>query len=640
MLGTDFHFLRPLWFLALFPAFLLVGFLWFSRLRAGQWSRAINADLLPHLIEGRVGVGRRWPLVLLLTAWLVAIFSLAGPVWRKLPQEVRQKQDVLVLIQDLSLSFYAQDLPPDRLTRAQHKLADILDARKEGLTALIVYAGDAHVVSPLTDDTATIAALVPELEPGIMPSYGSNLKAAVELSLQLLADSSVSHGRLLLLTDEVEAADGAAVTRLLRGKEVTLSVLGVGTATGGPIPKGDGGFLQDGQGRIVVPRLESGELRRLAADNGGRYRELTLDDGDFNDLLGAGAILPRSEQYRQVKREFDQWREEGYWLVLPLLALALLGFRRGWLIFLLVLMLWGPARPSAALEWRDLWQRRDQQAARALAENQPQEAARLFQDPQWRGVAEYRAGNYGEAVKDFSGSEGADAYYNRGNGLAKGGRLEEAVQAYEQALRIAPDLADALANKQLVEQLLKQRQEQHQQAPPLANPKDRQNNPDQGQGQAGSGKQEQSGPGQNQERREQARTPGAADKASQASQQSESGQGGKGQQRHESRSGTEPPPAGAQGQAGRESGGRQEKQTQNGAARNSAGQTGEPNRGEQPQAAGAARDAERLSPEQQQAQDQVLRLVPDNPGGLLRRKFEYQSQINRQRDAGTSGKIW
>jgi len=603
MLPANFHFLRPLWFLALLPAGLLLLASWVARLRSSGWERSISGALLPHLLEGREGARQRWPLYLLLFAWLLTSISLAGPVWKKLPQAVRQKEDALVIIQDLSLSFYAQDLSPNRLTRSHHKLLDILQARKEGLTALVVYSGDAHVVCPLTDDTATIAAMVPDLEPGIMPSYGSNLKAAVEQALRLFRDSSLSRGRLLLLTDEVEPEMMAEVGKLLRGQDLTLAVLGVGTAAGGPIPKGDNGFLQDGQGNIVIPRLDGSALAQLAAANGGRYSEIRIDDGDFNYLLGGNSLLPQAEEYRQVEREFDQWQEEGHWLLLLLLPLALLAFRRGWIIMVLVLAVLLSARPSQAQVWRDLWLRQDQQAARA--------------------AAAYRAGNYAESEADFGKIDSAEANYNRGNALVKLGKLEEALQAYDQALKLDPNLADVRENRQLVEELL---QQQKQQSPQ----EQKQDKSGQGQAgqkgqQAGDKDQKQNGAG-----KEQSGQPGSQGKNGQSGQPGkpeEAAQNGQQQKDAASHSGQDKAGTQEPGRAGAEQkdqSGRLGKQSPEG--RKTAGS---PN---------AALD--RLTPEQKQELEQRLRQVQDNPGGLLRRKFEYQYQNSRQHGAGEGGKIW
>jgi len=642
---SNFHFLRPLWFLALPPTLALLVVLGWSRFKGSGWDKAINPALLPHLLDSLPGRQRRWPLVWLLVAWLLATLGLAGPVWQKLPQPVRQKEDALVLIQDLSLSFYAQDLSPNRLTRARHKLIDILRARKEGLTGLIVYAGDAHVVSPLTDDTNTIAAMVPELDPGIMPSYGSNLSAAVELARKLLHDTGLNRGRLLLLTDEVEPTEAAAVGKILSGQRVTLSVLGVGTQEGGPIPKGDGGFLQDDQGRIVVPRLSPDVLRALAADNGGRYSDLRIDDADFHSLLDQGASLPRDDEYRQTERQFDQWQEQGHWLALLLIPLALVAFRRGWLlsIFLLFLLL-QPARECSAMEWRDLWLRQDQQAAQALAANDAKGAAELFQSQPWKGVAEYRAGNYGEAAAAFAAGDSADDNYNRGNGLAKAGQLQEALAAYDQALRLNPGMADGAFNREQVEKALKQQKNQQQ-----GTQSGQQQQPGQPgqQNQAGKpgpqGQQEQSGkPGEPGEPGEpgQAGQPGQQNQSRQANQsgqpgQSQSAQADQGKQSDRSHAGEQS--HGAEqtdrkgDQTGRSASGTEQK--------GSEGRIGEKKPGE-PGKDGKDAALERLTPEQRQALEQTLRQIPDDPGGLLRRKFEYQYQNNQGRNPGANRKIW
>ena len=185
---SEFHFLRPEWFYGLIPAVLLFALL---KTRAGltsNWTKTIDAALLPYLME-RSGEGiQRTPFYLLLITWALMITALAGPVWEKTPQPVHTKEDALIIVLDLSFSMYAVDIKPNRITRARQKLLDILQLRDEGVTGLIVYAGDAHVVSPLTDDTNTIASMVPSLSPDIMPIYGSAFAPALELALQMFSD--------------------------------------------------------------------------------------------------------------------------------------------------------------------------------------------------------------------------------------------------------------------------------------------------------------------------------------------------------------------------------------------------------------------------------------------------------------------
>lgn len=606
LLPPHFHFLRPLWLLAAIPGVVLFLVHWYLRASASRWDKAIDSSLLPHLLDGDPERRQRWPLLLLLIAWLLTSLAVAGPVWEKLPGGVQKKEDGLVLIQDLSLSFYAGDLSPNRLARAHHKLLDILESRKEGTTALIVYSADAHLVAPLTDDTNTIASLVPDLSPSIMPGFGSNLPEAVGLALQLFRDTGISQGKLLLLTDEVAEEDSDEVTRLLRGKNVVLSILGVGTEDGGPIPKSDGGFLEDEQGNIVVPRLNRALLLELASGSGGRYSDIRLDDGDINYLLGAKPLLPESEGYRQIDREFDQWREKGHWLLLVIIPLALLSFRRGWLLgMVLVLTFW--STESQAMGWQDLWLRKDQQGARALAANEPEKAAGLFKSSQWQGAAEYRAGNYAKAAAAFGGSDQADDFYNRGSALVKAGRLAEAAKAFEKALELDPEMADARFNKDLVEKIMQQQEQQEQQ-----------------QKDGESGKQDQKAGEKGDESTQTQDGDQQEGSAGADSDQKEGGDPGK-EQRGDDKDGQEEQNRQAQDDAAED---------QQGESLSGAKETESEEKAQDGQLEG------QLSGEEQQALEQWLRRIPDNPGGLLRRKFEYESRDRKDRGSGPDKKIW
>jgi Ca-activated chloride channel family protein len=180
---AEFHFLRPLWLLALIPALLCVFFLWRLNESASAWDRAIDKELLPYLLDNTKSVAERTPLVILLSLWTLSILALAGPVWEKIPQPVQARQDAMVIVYDQSLSMYATDFEPNRQTVSKRKIMDVLDRRVEGQTALIVYAGDAHAVTPLTEDSVTIRSLVPSINPNMMPAFGSNTVAAIQTAL-------------------------------------------------------------------------------------------------------------------------------------------------------------------------------------------------------------------------------------------------------------------------------------------------------------------------------------------------------------------------------------------------------------------------------------------------------------------------
>ncbi|MEN8261658.1 MAG: VWA domain-containing protein, partial [Pseudomonadota bacterium] len=176
---AEFHFLRPLWFLAILPLVLLLWFLWRRNRRAGQWATVCDARLLPHILIQRNGRRSPWPLTLFATGGVLAVTALAGPAWEQLPTPVFRTESYLVIALDLSRSMDAADIKPSRLIRARYKLADILELRTEGQTALIVYAAVAFTVPPLTDDTATIASQLPALTTGLVPVQGSHAGRAL-----------------------------------------------------------------------------------------------------------------------------------------------------------------------------------------------------------------------------------------------------------------------------------------------------------------------------------------------------------------------------------------------------------------------------------------------------------------------------
>jgi Ca-activated chloride channel family protein len=538
--------------------------------------------------------------------WIVAALAASGPSWQKIPQPVHQKQDALVLVLDLSFSMVAGDLQPTRIDRARQKLLDLLERRREGQTALVAFAGDAHTVTPLTDDTPTIANLLPALHPGIMPVPGSNPAAAMEQAVALLRSAGIRQGRILLLTDGISEADRAALRTTLDDDNIHLAIMGVGTPTGAPLPLPRGGFLKDNSGTIVMPGLEEATLREVAADFGGRYRRMQVDDSDLDYLLAEDPLGP-TEQTLALDRTADAWEDQGHWLVLLLTLPVLTMFRRGWLACLAPLALALPVSDASAGPWDDLWLTRDQQGQRALQADNPEEAAALFESDPWAGTAAYRAGEYDTAADRFARGDSAADWYNRGNALARAGQLDEAIAAYRESLARDPDAQDALDNLALVEQLREQQRQQQQQQSGQGQSQDQQDSQPPGDPSDGNpGEQEQSpgqeGAGQDSQPQEGA---GKPEDEADPEQGDQSAQTPAGEQQ-----GTEQPAA-KDGKAG------------------SAPQPGQPEPGQELMDMARAA-AESRDPEKDQAIEQWLRRVPDDPSGLLREKFRYESRRRQQ----------
>jgi len=647
---ADFHFLRPLWLLGL----LGLPLLWWLRGRQREasdpWRAVVDASLLAAQSRGTAARFRLAD-ALLLAGVALALLALAGPAFRQLPVPLLKLQAPLILVLDLSPSVRAGDLKPDRLSRARLKLAELVRRRSDGQTALLVFAGDAFTVAPLTDDATTLDGLLAALDPSILPVPGQRPERAIRRGLRLLTDAGAQRGDMLLLTDRASPAAIAAAAEA-RQAGLRVSVLGLGTPEGAPVAVGGGGFMRDDSGNIRLPRLDEPSLRDLAEAGGGRYVRFAADS---SDLIALGLDVVSGEAIEvETEAGARRYQDEGPLLVLLLLPLAALAARRGWLLLLPLALLPSlpmgsahaspaalalPAQPSGDSEvssetgsaaelggisqfWNDLWSRRDRQAWRALQQEQSAQAAALAVDPQLRGSAAYRAGDYATAAEQFAHGDSADAHYNRGNALAKGERFEDAVAAYQAALAQQPDHADAQANLDAVREWLKQQPQPSEQG-------ESGDQGDQGeQGEQGESEQGQQGKQTPESAEQQQGEPGADQPPQESDSESSPADAQPGENSEGEGSDAEGSEAEDSGQETSEAQAGEDQQAFNEAMRQAMQDAGEdsPPESAEPISAEAMAESER-----QQAIEQLLRRVPDDPGGLLRRKFllEYQ---RRQRE--------
>jgi Ca-activated chloride channel family protein len=644
--GIELHWIRPELLWTGIPLVVSALLLTRQHFQQRSWQKHIDPSLLPYLLDGKPsGKPRRSALFLLLAAALTWL-ALLGPAWEKTPSPLHKNTKGLVVVLDLSPSMLAEDIQPSRIRQARFKLRDILHARRDGQTGLVVFAGDAFVVTPLTDDVNTLLTLIPGLHPGMMPMPGSNPLSGIRLAKELL-DNSGGNGSILLMSDGINQQQLNNIKDFISDIDYPLSVLAIGSADGAPIPLPGGGFARDKSGNIIVPSLTVDELQALAAAGKGHYRELSLDDSDINALaLDTASSLSNNKTEDRSERHYDQWKDAGPWLVLLLLPLALLGFRKSWLPSLLPLLL--PVlltlQPSTAnaFESKDLWKTPDQQAA-ALLPTDPQAAAEKFEDPMWKAAAQYRAGNFAAAAEAYSQFDSADAHYNRGNALAKANKLDEAIAAYETALQKDPSLSDATHNKEILE-AIKKSQEQQQQS---GDDKQNQNGDQDEQNQDAQNNDSQNGqsqdqPSQNQQsqnQKEQSQQDSSQNQAQSDSQENQNHSPTGSDQQNDSQENEQTP---AEKEA--------EKQRNEKLAEDYARQAAEQNKAVQDamqesqdakQQNDSPEQASTLTPsdaplgEEDQAREQWLRKIPDNPGNLLRNKFRYQ-HLQRSEQQGTN----
>jgi len=617
------HFLRPWWWLALLPLPLALWML--ARNGSGRAALAKLADavLLPHLVSD-TGARKRLALGLVALAWLLAVAALSGPAWQKMAAPLYVNGAARVVVLSLSDDMLAQDMQPDRMTRARFAVRDLLNNAGDARMALVAYAGAAFTVAPLTDDKNTILNLLQALKPDVMPVPGNDAASGISRGVDLLQQAHAKSGEIVLVAD---TADGAAVAqaKAAHAKGIRVDVLGVGTREGAPVPQAGGGFAS-GTGGTLMARRDDAALRAVAGAGGGRYAVLQADG-----VSAAAFDMPVSQTGHTSRAERAQlWRDGGIWLLPVLLIPAALVFRRGWLLVLALLVLPIGMPVAHAATWDSLWANRDQRALQALQHGDTAQARKLASTPGVRGAIDYRAGDYAGAAKVFAQGDDARSHYNLGNALARQGEYGKAIAAYQQALKRDPKMADARANLDAVEDWLKK----HQQPPQSGQQGNSRNQQGKPSSSPGANSSSQNTKKQSEKSGEQQ---GAASSASQAASATggnnatgkqsaqQQGNAGTAQQDHDNASATEAA--------------RQEQQTQQAEqalAREMQQARGAPRSGKQ-----AATNAFALGqgePKQDgrfdAQQRAMLHAVPDDPGALLRRKFrlEWEQRNGQQQE--------
>ena len=424
----DFHFIRPLWLLGLLPLFLV----WFMH-RKGQSSEHIDALVDKHLQVAVVapaepgGVKSASGLVLLLMALLS--FALAGPSWQRLPQPLHQLVQGRVLVLSLSESMDRTDMLPSRLSRAKFKLVDLLASMPGMQNGLIGFAGAAFMVAPLSDDQDTITNLLQSLDSKTMPVQGIRADLGLQKAAQILSQVEIDLGEVILVADQASPLAISEAAKLANAG-VRVSVLEIAPAEGSD---------------------QRDLFTSIAQAGGGVYTRLRADDRDIITLnqFMRGIATRANAKTKQSQHQADQWRDAGPYLLIPILLLGSLLFRRGWLVFALPIFLpiagWLMvglvfSRPVNAFELERLWQREDQ--------------------VQWQAAKAYREEDYREALAGFERDTSATGFYNQGNALARIERFQEAIAAYDKALALKPEFEDANYNRELVVAALEERQQE------------------------------------------------------------------------------------------------------------------------------------------------------------------------------------
>lgn len=651
---TTLHFLRPFWLISFIPAFWLIWKLWQMTGQKGAWNNIIAPEFRSVLLGKKSEESFfPWATLGLAILWSIIIIALSGPTWQKVELPAEKNRQGSVILLDLSLSMLSDDLKPNRLSRVRYKILDLLKAHPEVNMGMVAYAGTAHTITPISEDNQTLLSLVPTLSPLIMPRFGADAMAGFKKANTLLQGAKVQKGHIIWITDDIEKPEIQTIAQFVAQRHLSLSILVVGTADGGPIKVPDYGLVKNEDGRIVMAKVPFKDFYALSQKTQANLSTLTMQETDLADLLPN--ILMQTakpiDKERPPEKTLTSWLDSGVYLLFVILPLAALAFRRGWAFswvgiglttLLLPALMLNPsssfakeANGDSSVTFLDVFKSPDQQGYEKWQKQDYQTAADRFEDPLWKGASLYRQGKYKAAVKQFSLDKSAEGRYNQGNALAKQGNFKAAKEQYQKALKQNPNMQSAKQNLNLMDKI-------------LASQKKSSNTNSEKQSKQGKSPGSDSPTGKSPKN-----TPGHTNESSQQGHQnsnaSETGTGHQDndlKQPYQSHT-KETKPASPSDKKSDKTSDTADKKT-------SSSKSGLPERENAKKDSNRSRqtpknltksfdsnnDPKTSITETEQAQKNWLNQIPDEPGLFLKRKFEYQYQQQESKTDREPDKIW
>ena len=447
----DFHFLRPLFLWLLIPAFVTLVMGLISMSKQAAWQNFIAPHLRPYVIQKGDENRIKWMRILTVVTISVAIIGLAGPVWKKIHVPGKTLETPVVIILDVSQSMMATDIQPNRLERAKFKIHDFLSANPHARTALIGFAGTAHLIVPLTSDYKIIESHLKGISPDIMPLPGSNLNLALQLC-DTVTKVTDAPARLILFSDDFSDETFELLNEFSSSGSTKVEVVPMNTVAGADVLQPNSKIpFKDKNGQIVHSQLDSVVLNKLNSLENVTVNTLTLDSSDMEMLAG---LISRNLKFKEKEQEKDDdWEDRGLLLAIPFALLVLLWFRKGWVLFSFVVMI-SLSSCSSDMSFKDLWLTKDYQAQQAFDRGDFTEAANMYSDPLHKGVSFYKSGEYDMAIAEFNKDSTAEGAYNLGLAYYQSGDYTGAVEAFRKAVEIDPGMDNALKNQRVIQKLI------------------------------------------------------------------------------------------------------------------------------------------------------------------------------------------
>lgn len=317
------RFLYPNILFLLIPLLLLLGWALVRIRRDRKKLKNFGETELVRQLMPDLSLRRKLTKDLLLTlSGMLIVLALARPQVGSRPEKVKLEGIEMIVALDLSNSMLAKDVTPSRLTLAKNIVSRMTEELANNKIGLIYFAGEAYIQLPITSDFVSAKMFLQSADPSLIPAQGTVIGDAIKLATRGFSPDKEVKKALVLITD-AENLDGDVEEALKEAKEkgILISVLGVGTEEGGPIPMPGGDYLTDEEGKVVVTRLNQQLAKQIAETADGVYIHAKDVSGAVRLLKKSLDALQKSDMSTTVYRSYA---DVYYYFLIPALLLLVI----------------------------------------------------------------------------------------------------------------------------------------------------------------------------------------------------------------------------------------------------------------------------------------------------------------------------
>ncbi len=328
-----FRFANPefLYFLLILPV--LAGLFIVNRVRSRNAMRKLgDTALISRLMPELSGTRPVLKFILVLAGISAIIIVIARPQYGSKLEEVRKQGVEVIIALDVSNSMLAEDIQPDRLTRAKQAISRLVDNLSNDKIGLIVFAGDAYTQIPITTDYISAKMFLSTIGPDMVPKQGTAIGAAIKLAAKSFTPGEGKSRAIIIITDgENHEDDPLAEAEEAAKAGIVIHAIGIGSSEGVPIPVSTGGrkdYLKDQDGTTVITRLDEEILKKIAVTGGGNYIRASSSSIGLDEIFSDIRKMDQSELESSVYTEYNDQFQIFAALALILLVIEIIIMER------------------------------------------------------------------------------------------------------------------------------------------------------------------------------------------------------------------------------------------------------------------------------------------------------------------------